>query len=73
MKKKYIIFLMLNLSGLNTDYGSLASWGVAAAVGASRRRSPQERLQLFVLLIYFEKISGWNDTIPKNYSTFAHT
>jgi hypothetical protein len=34
--------------------------GVATAAGASRRRSPRERLQLFVLLIYVEK----NDTLP---------
>jgi len=64
MKKKCIIFLILNLSGPNTDYGSLASWGSPQRRGESRRHSPRERLQLFVLLISFEKMSGLNDTIP---------
>jgi hypothetical protein len=59
LKKKCIIFLILDFSGPNTDYGSLASFRVETAAGASRRCSPQERLQLFVLLICFKNISGY--------------
>ena len=54
-EKKCIIFLILNLSGLTTDYGPLVSRGSPQRRGQAEGAVPQERLQLFVLLIYFEK------------------
>ena len=39
--------------------------GIATAAGASRRRSPKKRLQLFIVFICGEKIRGWIGNLPK--------
>jgi hypothetical protein len=40
MKKKCIIFLILNLSGPNTDDGSLAPWGSPQRRGQGEGAAP---------------------------------
>jgi len=39
-EKKCIIFLILNLSGPNTDYGSLVSWGRHSGGGKPKAQPP---------------------------------
>ena len=48
-EKKCIIFLILNLSGPNTDYGSFASWGRHSG-GGMLKVQPQAYLQLLVFI-----------------------